>query len=152
MAGGRPTKYKEEFAKQAEKICLLGATDEFLADYFDVEVSTLNNWKKAHPEFLESLKKGKADADLKVAESLFGRAVGYSHPEEKVFNNQGEILTHNTVKHYAPDPTAAIFWLKNRQPKQWRDKQDIDHSSSDGSMTPKEPVTLSDFYATNPKS
>ena len=128
MAGGRPTKYKEEFAKQAEKICLLGATDEFLADYFDVEVSTLNNWKKAHPEFLESLKKGKSDADLKVAESLFGRAVGYSHLEEKVFNNQGEILTHNTVKHYAPDPTAAIFWLKNRQPKQWRDKQEVSNT------------------------
>ncbi len=123
---GRPTKYKEEYCKQAEKICLLGATDEFLADYFEVNVSTLNEWKVKHPEFREAIKKGKDDADLKVAESLYHRACGYSHKEEKVFNNQGEIVTHETTKHYAPDPTALIFWLKNRQPKQWRDKQELD--------------------------
>ena len=125
---GRPTKYKEEYAKQAEKICLLGATDEFLADYFEVDVSTINVWKEKHSEFKESIKRGKKDADAKVAESLYGRAVGYSHPEQKVFNNQGEIVTHDTIKHYAPDPTAAIFWLKNRQPKEWRDKQEVEHA------------------------
>ena len=124
--GGRPTKYKKEYNKQAEKICVLGATDEFLADYFEVDVSTIGNWKNNHPSFLESIKKGKIEADLKVADSLYNRAIGYSHPEQKVFNNQGEILTHDTTKHYAPDPTALIFWLKNRQPKQWRDKQELD--------------------------
>jgi len=126
MPAGQPTKYKEEYCKQAEKICKLGATDEFLADYFDVCVATLNNWKSSHPEFLASIKKGKIEADLKVAESLYQRAIGYSHPEVKVFNNQGEIVTHDVVKHYAPDPTALIFWLKNRQPKEWRDKQELD--------------------------
>lgn len=126
MAGGRPTKYKKEYARQAEKICLLGATDEFLADYFEVDVSTIGNWKNAHPEFIEAIKKGKQQSDLAVSESLYGRAIGYSHPEEKVFNNQGEIVTHNTIKHYPPDPTAAIFWLKNRQPKLWRDRQEVD--------------------------
>ncbi len=25
----------------------------------------------------------------------------------------------------APDTTAAIFWLKNRKPEYWRDKQEI---------------------------
>ena len=125
---GRPTKYKEEYAKQAEKICLLGATDDFLADYFEVDVATIYRWKNDHDDFCEAIKKGKQEADLKVAESLYGRAVGYSHPEQKVFNNQGEIVTHDTIKHYAPDPTAAIFWLKNRQPKEWRDKQEVEHS------------------------
>ena len=116
------SKYKDEYARQAEKICLLGATDEFLANYFDVCVATINNWKKKHPDLLESIKRGKQEADLKVAESLFNRAVGYSHPETKVFNNQGEIVTHDVTKQYAPDPAAAIFWLKNRQPGQWRPK------------------------------
>lgn len=123
---GRPSKYKEEYCKQAEKICLLGATDEFLADYFEVAVSTLQKWKLDFPKFSDAIKKGKQDADLKVAESLYNRACGYSHKEEKVFNNQGEIVTHETIKHYAPDPTALIFWLKNRQPKVWRDRQEID--------------------------
>lgn len=123
-ANGRPTKYKEEYAKQAEKICLLGATDEFLADYFEVTVSTINNWKIDHPQFLESLKRGKKEADARVAEALFNRAIGYAHPEMKVFNNQGEIITYDTTKHYAPDPTSMIFWLKNRQPDVWRDKKE----------------------------
>ena len=34
-----------------------------------------------------------------------------------------------TVKHYPPDTTAAIFWLKNRQVERWRDKQEVDHTT-----------------------
>jgi hypothetical protein len=142
MTAGQPTKYKEKYAKQAEKICLLGATDEFLADYFEVAVATIYNWKSSHPEFLEAIKKGKERADLEVAESLFQRAKGYSHPEEKVFNNQGEIITHQTTKHYAPDPTAAIFWLKNRQPKQWRDKQTQEITGADGGPVQTTQITF----------
>ena len=144
---GRPTKYKKEYAKQAEKICLLGATDEFLADYFEVDVSTIGVWKNKHSEFQEAIKRGKAEADLKVAESLYHRACGYSHPEVKTATHEGMITDMKEfTKHYAPDPTAAIFWLKNRQPKQWRDKQEIDHSSPDGTMSPTG-KSLSDFYS-----
>lgn len=121
---GAKGKYKKEFDRQAYKLCLLGADDKKLADFFDVTEQTINNWKSRHPSFFESLKDGKANADAAVASALYNRAIGYSHPEQKVFNNQGEIVTHDTVKHYAPDPTAAIFWLKNRQPGQWRDKQE----------------------------
>ena len=131
MAGGRPTDYKEEYAEQARKLCLLGATDANLADFFGVVESTINNWKIANPEFLESLKAGKMLADAVVAESLYHRATGYSHQEEKVFNNGGEIVTYESVKHYAPDPTSAIFWLKNRQPDKWREKQEHTVTLSD---------------------
>ena len=107
---------------------MLGAKDTQLAEFFNVTEQTINNWKKDHPSFFESIKKGKQDADAEVANSLFHRAKGYSHPEVKVFNNQGEIVTHDTLKHYPPDPTSAIFWLKNRQPKLWRDKQEIENT------------------------
>ena len=120
--GGRPTRYKAEYAEQARKLCLLGATDKAIADFFSIAVSTLNKWKKDHPGFMESLKSGKQIADANVADSLYNRALGYSHPELKVFNNQGEIVTHECEKHYPPDPTSAIFWLKNRQPALWRDR------------------------------
>jgi DNA-binding XRE family transcriptional regulator len=109
---------------------LLGATDADLAEFFEVSEQTINAWKKAHKGFLESLKAGKRLADAEVAERLFQRAMGYSHPEEKVFNNQGEIVTHQTTKHYPPDPTSMIFWLKNRDPERWRDKP-ADESGSD---------------------
>lgn len=132
----RPTKYKEEYNEQAYKLCLLGATDTELANFFEVSEQTLNTWKKDHPEFLESIKRGKSIADANVASKLYHRAIGYQHPEDKIFNNNGEEMIVPTIKHYAPDPTAAIFWLKNRQPAKWRDKQEIE-SKNDSTITIK---------------
>lgn len=125
---GRPSKYKPEYSAQAYKLCLLGATDKDLAKFFEVEESTLNNWKKDHPEFLESIKEGKDQADAVVAQSLFHRATGYSHKDVDIRMYKGKIVTTPLTKHYPPDSTAAIFWLKNRQPEKWRDKQEIKHS------------------------
>ncbi|NLW90671.1 MAG: hypothetical protein GXY34_03605 [Syntrophomonadaceae bacterium] len=130
--GGRPTDYKEDYCKKAYKLCLLGATDKEMADIFGVAESTLNLWKKEHKEFSESLKMGKEAADANVANRLYQRAMGYQHPEDKIFNDNGEPLIVPTTKHYPPDPTAAIFWLKNRQPQKWRDKQEIDTNISGG--------------------
>lgn len=137
MAIGRPTKYSDEFAKLAYNYCLLGATDDNIAEFLGIAVSTLNLWKEKHPSFMESIKKGKLEADARVASSLYHRANGYSHRETKIATYEGQITdTLDVEKHYPPDPTSMIFWLKNRQPKLWRDKQELDHQSSDGSMTP----------------
>jgi hypothetical protein len=32
------------------------------------------------------------------------------------------------VEHMPPDTTAAIFWMKNRDPAHWRDAWQIEHS------------------------
>lgn len=128
MAGGRPTKYRPEFAEQAAKLCALGANDREVADFFKVTEQTVNNWKSAHPEFFESLKVAKATADARVEQSLYRRALGYSHDSVHVSNYQGEVTLTPIVEHYPPDTTAAIFWLKNRKPEEWRDKTDHDHA------------------------
>ena len=125
---GRPTKYKKEYDKLAYNYCLLGATDAELAVFCDVSESTINLWKLEYPSFSESIKKGKTNADANVANALYNRALGYNHREEKVFNNNGEIVTYNTTKYYPPDTGAAMAWLKNRQPDKWRDKQELEHS------------------------
>jgi len=125
---GRPSQYKPEYNDQVYKLCLLGATDKETASIFNVSEQTLNAWKQKYPEFLESLKKGKEYADQNVAERLYQRAMGYSHPEEKIFCDKGEIVRADTTKHYPPEVTAAIFWLKNRQKEQWRDKKEIEQS------------------------
>jgi len=118
----RPTKYKEEYNEQAYKLALLGATDKDIADIFDVNEDTINEWKKTKDGFSESLKRGKAQADAKIAQSLYHRALGYSHPDTDIKVIQNEIVTTSIIKHYPPDTTAAIFWLKNRKPEQWRDR------------------------------
>lgn len=130
--GGRPSKYKEEYAEQARKLCLLGSTDKDLADFFEVCESTLNSWKHEHPDFLESIKKGKAQADAEVADRLYQRALGYQHPEVDIRVVNQQIVETPITKIYAPDPTAAIFWLKNRQPKQWRDKVQTELTGPEG--------------------
>ena len=122
--GGAPTKYKGEFANQAYKLCLLGLNDAELAEYFEVSVATISNWKLKHIEFLEALKNGKIIADAKVAQSLYKRATGFTKEGlEKVFQFQGKTVRAATKEYYPPDAGAALNWLKNRQKELWRDKQ-----------------------------
>ncbi len=123
---GRPTDYKEEYAELAYKLCLLGATDVQLAEFLEISEKTIYNWKNKHPEFLQALKDGKEIADANVAQSLYQRAIGYEHPEDKIFNHGGKPLIVPTTKHYPPDTGACMSWLKNRQGDKWRDKQDIE--------------------------
>ena len=122
---GRPSKFKPEFCEQAAKLCKLGATDRDIADFFKVAESTINLWKLEHSEFSESLKIAKEEADKRVEQSLYRRALGYSHDSVHVSNYQGAVTLTPIVEHYAPDTTACIFWLKNRKPDDWRDKTDV---------------------------
>lgn len=130
MSGGRPTAYKVEFAAQAQKLAALGATDIEVADFFDVDVRTVYRWKHDHPEFCQSLNVGKDKADERVINSLYQKAVGYEQDAVKIFmpaNADAPVYADYREK-IAPDTTAAIFWLKNRRPAEWRDKQEIDQN------------------------
>lgn len=132
---GRPTKFTPEILAQAEKLAKLGLTDVEMADVFGVTEQTFNNWKKSQPDFFESLKNGKALADANVAESLYHRALGYSHPAVKIMTAGGAIEQVPYTEHYPPDTAAAIFWLKNRQPRKWRDKQEESGNAAELSAT-----------------
>jgi len=121
---GRPTRYKTEYAEQARKLCLFGYTDQELADFFEVSKSTINKWKHDHKQFSDSIKSGKENADIQVVDSLYRKANGYRYQEE-ANSKEGPVMLE---KYAHPDTTAAIFWLKNRQPRKWRDKQDIEIS------------------------
>lgn len=122
---GRPSKFDDDMIRQAEILAVKGFTDKEIAELFDVTEQTINNWKKDYPQFFVSLKKGKEIRDAAVERSLFERACGYSHPEVHITNYQGTVTKTEVIKHYPPDPTSMIFWLKNRQPDKWRDKQDL---------------------------
>lgn len=131
---GRPTAYKPEYAEIARRACLIGFTDQELAELLDVTVRTLYNWKNEHEEFLQALKAGKEIADDRVERSLFERAAGYKVEAVKIFMPAGakEPVYAPYVEHHAPDTTAAIFWLKNRRPDEWRDKREHEHSGKGG--------------------
>lgn len=141
--GGRPTKYKDEYASQAFKLALLGATDKEIADFFGVSERCLNKWKKSQIEFVQSLNRGKMASDAEVANSLYKRALGYKYDEvtfERIdskinleITSAGDLKKDDAykkkvvTKEVAPDVTAQIFFLKNRQKSKWRDKQDVNN-------------------------
>ena len=113
---GRPTDYKPEHCETARKLCAAGATDKEIALELGVTERTINRWKADYPEFCQSLKAGKAETDERVVRSLYQRAIGYDWGD----------------KHIPPDTTAQIFWLKNRLPAEWRDKQQTEISGPNG--------------------
>ena len=134
---GRPTKYREEFAEQALRLCALGAKDKDLAAFFHVNETTINDWKYDWPIFSKSLKEGKDRFDTEAIEgALKHRALGYSHPETKLHVVDGCVVSTEVRKQYPPDTAALTLWLKNRNPDRWKDKQEIDLSNEDGSLKP----------------
>lgn len=130
---GRPSKYRDEFPEQARKLCLLGATDEDMARFFEVATSTVKLWGNQHPAFSAAIKDGKMMADATIADSLYQRAKGYSHRSVKIMVVDKCVEQVPFIEHYPPDPTSMIFWLKNRRPDLWREKQ-----SESSAMTPEE--------------
>lgn len=140
---GKRTLYRPEFVHTAEMLALLGATDAQMAEAFSVNESTFHAWKARHIELSQALKSAKLVPDAKVAHSLYQSALGYSHPEDdirtvSVGDGMSEIVITPTIKHYPPNPTSAIFWLKNRQPKLWRDKVEVESEVNMNMFPPKE--------------
>lgn len=102
-----------------------GLADEQIANNCGISRSALSAWKKAHPQILQALKRGKEVADIEVENALYKRALGYRYKEvTQEVNKQTQCLetTKEITKEVAPDVKAQIFWLKNRKPGTWRDK------------------------------
>lgn len=120
MTAGRPTKYKPEYAEQAEKLCAMkGFTDVELAEFFGVSESTIYEWKNKNPKFSEALK-SKQYSDDKVAQSLYERCFNSEYVETKEENgSQGSKIT-TTTKQVLGDISAMRYWLNNRNPDRWR--------------------------------
>lgn len=124
---GRPTVYNEKMATKILELASRGAVDTEIAKKLGICLATLSAWKVKYPDFLDALRRAKAAADDFVVSALFQRARGYSHPAMKFFNDEGHVISQEYTEHYPPDTTAAIFWLKNRQSKEWRDAHKLEH-------------------------
>lgn len=133
MTAGRPTDFDKAYVEQAAKLCLLGATDDEMADFFGVHRATIYRWKLEYPEFCDAIKSAKEHADERVERSLYQKATGYDYSEEqaikiKMEQHKEEVEIVEVRRHSPADTTAAIFWLKNRRKAEWRDKQEVDHT------------------------
>jgi hypothetical protein len=117
--------YEPEFADQARAMCRLGATDEELAEHFEVCVRTIYRWRNTHEAFAEAVVVGKEHADARVERALYSRVVGCTVERTRVFKHAGEDPVTVTYKeHLPPDPVAARHWLRVRQRSKWGDHQE----------------------------
>lgn len=154
MAAGRPNKYKQwltpEGLQQLEEWARMGLTDDQIAHNMGIAYSTFYDYKARFKEFSEALKRGKAIVDQHVENALLKRALGYHYdeitkePGTEVdpitgIKKKAMVEVKRVTKEVHGDTTAQIFWLKNRKPKEWRDKQQIDHMHNIGEdLTPEE--------------
>lgn len=151
--GGRRGKFHNWISEQGllklEGWARDGLTDEQIAQNIGIVPSTLYAWQNRFPEISEALKRGKEVVDRQVENALLKRALGYTYDEvthEPVYNKDTEEVELQPVKvvtkEVQPDTTAQIFWLKNRKPQEWRDKQEIEHSggldNTNTELTPEE--------------
>lgn len=111
--------------KLIEKWAKDGVTERQIAHNLGVSVSTFEEYKKNHQELTALLKIGREVLILDIENALVKKAKGYDYEEKKVYTKvvDGETTTYTeiTKKHQPPDPGAAIFILKNRDPEHYTD-------------------------------
>jgi hypothetical protein len=120
MPAGRPSPYKPEFARIAQRLCRNGATDIEVADILGISARTFYRWCLLHDEFTAAVRVGKGAADDRVERSLYQRAVGYDYTAEKIVTPKGggPVAVPYTM-HVPADVRAALHWLAIRRPKPW---------------------------------
>jgi hypothetical protein len=139
---GRPTVYDDSMVERVYVLCReAGLSDPLIAKAFNVDRSTINAWKHDHPDFSDALKKGKDEYNNNLVEAnLLKRANGFTYTETikepvvikdpadgRRYLADPTLTTTKTIKKtVAPDVTAQIFWLKNRDPNRWRDKRELE--------------------------
>jgi len=108
-----------------------GLTNEQIANNIGIDERTLYRWKDKESRICQSLKKGKEVVDFEVENALYKRALGYTiQIKEQKLDKNGCI--HDLIKdiHVPADTTAQIYWLKNRKPKEWRDKVVVENENN----------------------
>lgn len=128
----------EDGLKRIESWARDGLTEKDIAEKkIGVSQRTFDNWKNRFPSIISSLKRGKAPIDVEVENKLLRNALGYEYEEIETYidelpNGQVKKKIKKVKKYAKPDTTAQIFWLKNRKPELWRDRQSIEHTGKDG--------------------
>lgn len=118
-----------------------GLSNEEISQKMGISRETLHQWCKRYPDIADTLKKGKEIPDAEVENALFKKAIGYNVKVQKTFKirtvefdevtgkkvrEYEELKTGYDEVHVAADTTAQIYWLKNRLPKKWRDKINLE--------------------------
>lgn len=108
---GRPTDFKKAYGDEILSLMAGGLSLAASAAELGFHRQRVYEWMERHPEFADTVKLAQVKRQLFLERRLLSADSG-------------------------PVVTSTIFALKNAGPEDWREKQEVDHKSSDGSMTP----------------
>lgn len=127
------SKYQEDFPLLAEGYARDGLIDKEIAMKLGISEQVFYDYQKRYPEFSESIKRGKAPVDIEVEKALLKSALGFEYEEiqqeARIIAGKEYKVIRKVKRFVPPSNTAQIFWLKNRKPNKWRDKQELDIGS-----------------------
>jgi hypothetical protein len=144
--GGRPSKYRIEYARVAEVMVRGGSTDFELAQALGVTRATIYVWKAQHAEFSDAIAGARAIPIERVERSLYERAIGYTHEATKLVVVKDQVTAVTYLEHVPPDVHAASLWLRNVDPMRWRERHEIAVEKPEDKRTERE-LTDDEIYA-----
>jgi DNA-binding CsgD family transcriptional regulator len=107
-----------------------GLTNDQMCDKLDIAPATWYEYVNKHPMFSDLITWGRSVTNTRVENSLLRAATGYEYEEIKTIieedkNGKKRTRIEKVKRHMPPNPTAMVFWLKNRAPNEWNDRREI---------------------------
>lgn len=123
---GRELKYNDTFPEIAKKLAADGKREYKIAEELGISQRTYFEYKAKYPHFSQAIKSGQQEAIQTAEDSLFRRVTGFTYTETVIEEEMGTVIkTKKTKKTVLPDPVSCIFYLKNKDPENWRDRQEL---------------------------
>ncbi|MCP3776563.1 transposase [Paenibacillus sp. MZ04-78.2] len=129
----RPSKFETHVLPRLTEIqewCQEGLTNEQMCEKLGIAPASWYEYASKHPMFAELINWGKSVTIARVENSLLKTAMGYEYEEIKTIveedkNGKKRTRIEKVKRHQPPNPTAMIFYLKNRAPNEWNDRREI---------------------------
>jgi hypothetical protein len=115
---GQAELYNPTYRELAREYCLVGATDEVLADYFGVSRCTIQSWIATHPDFADAVRMGRVVASQGRSRPVRARhgLPRKSHPHDALPGRKAHHHHHDmpSPRHpglhvLAEQPTATVL-------------------------------------------
>ena len=124
MAKSKWTRVQDKMTL-VEKWARDGLTELQIAKNLGISKTTLEDYKKKYPDFLNALKRGKEPFIAEVENALAKRAIGFEYEETKTYikDEDGKQVRYQevTTKYSPPDVGACAILLKNKDRGNWSD-------------------------------